>query len=329
MTDHENHSGVTERDTDADPPRADSAPEAPPVPRRKTLQFVVLFVVYVFALLVGYRYAVNTEANMWYLFTTAKHTSALLSLIGEHSSVESQGLYANPQLRRGQLKAWREGRAFVPENVLNRSVAAARRDTGAPRPEPLTPYENWLHRAYQTIHSNGTLDSTGPSVEFIAKYGIRSKLQRADSELNRLDKTNTGPERQAELETELEALAAKRDALPEGKERNYALDDRKFTFVLVPDCGAIEVMAIYVAAVLAFPTLLRRRFVGLLGGLPILYGVNLIRLSSLAYLAAYDPTTELKWFHFGHEFVWQAIFIIFVVAVWLCWIEFVVQRRRA
>ena len=174
-----------------------------------------------------------------------------------------------------------------------------------------------------------SLDNAGPMVSFVAAPGLRTKIGDANGEWRAIQKD---PDRSADEETaakeKLDALIAERDALPMGDERSYALRDRSFLFIVVPDCGAIEVMSIFLAAVCAFPTRWRKRLLGLAIGLPVLYGVNILRLSSLAFLAAYDPTPGIKWFHFGHEYVWQAVFIIFVVAVWLCWIEFLVQRRE-
>ena len=88
-------------------------------------------------------------------------------------------------------------------------------------------------------------------------------------------------------------------------------------------------MSIFVAAIVAFPTRIWKRLLGLAGGVPILYSVNLGRLSMLAIIGAYDDSPGQKWFTFIHEYVWQGVFIIFVVAVWLAWVEFVVGRRTA
>ncbi len=99
-----------------------------------------------------------------------------------------------------------------------------------------------------------------------------------------------------------------------------------FIFVVVPECGAIEVMAIFFAGVLAFPTLWWKRLLGIVLGVPVMYAVNVLRLSCLAVIGALDRGGE--WFNFAHHFVWQAIYIVFVVAVWLVWVEYIVRLRR-
>jgi len=60
-----------------------------------------------------------------------------------------------------------------------------------------------------------------------------------------------------------------------------------------------------------------------------MYGVNIFRLTVLAVVGAIDQSDGRIWFSFAHEYVWQAVYIVFVVAVWLLWVEYVVKGRRA
>ena len=85
-------------------------------------------------------------------------------------------------------------------------------------------------------------------------------------------------------------------------------------------------MSIFVASVLAFPCLWRRRLYGLLFGIPILYAVNVGRLTCLAIIGAYDSSGEI--FDFVHNYVWQGIYVIFVVVVWLLWVELFVRKNQ-
>ena len=60
-------------------------------------------------------------------------------------------------------------------------------------------------------------------------------------------------------------------------------------------------------------------------GLPILYAVNAFRLAFLAVVGAWDNAGDM--FQFSHHYLWQGIYIVFVVAVWMSWVEFLVKRR--
>jgi exosortase/archaeosortase family protein len=126
-------------------------------------------------------------------------------------------------------------------------------------------------------------------------------------------------ERQAQLERERQAAGGQGPALPE--------QDVAFNFTLVPDCGAIPSMVIFLAAVLAFPARWWKRLVGLAGGIAILYCVNaLLRLPCLAVIGALNGGG--KWFDFAHHYVWQGIYIVFVVLVWLAWVEYIVRGKE-
>ncbi len=287
---------------------------ADPLRGRRTLSFVLLFVAYVLSLLIGYRYSVNTEANMWYLFQVANHTRMVLDRVGHHAEIESRSLDLPDALARTQLRKWRGLADAAP---------------GAPATLALNPYERWLYQAYRTVESGGSIQNRGPFVYLVAQQGLTARISKASQYLT--DRRKKGAEKTelGRIEAHITALRGQVDGLPAGPARSNALRDRSFGFVVVPDCGAIPSLSIFVAAVLAFPTTWFRRAIGLLGGLPFLYAVNLGRLSSLAYLAAYDTTAGRKWFTFCHEYVWQGIFIVFVVGVWLTWIEFVVRRGRA
>jgi len=91
-----------------------------------------------------------------------------------------------------------------------------------------------------------------------------------------------------------------------------------FSTRIIPDCGAIPSISIFTAAVLAFPARVRYKVVGIVCGLPLLYVVNVCRLTCLALIGAHWP---LPVFKFSHIYVWQTIFIVFVVVIWFFWIE--------
>ena len=77
---------------------------------------------------------------------------------------------------------------------------------------------------------------------------------------------------------------------------------------------------------LAFPTRWWKRFVGIAAGVPLLYAINVVRLVCLGLIGAYDETQEI--FDFAHHYVWQGIYIIFVVAIWMVWVEVLVKPGR-
>lgn len=281
--------------------------------RKRIFLFVSVFVVTTLVLLTSYRYIIPTRLNDWYLFQAARHTAWVLDRIG-HGEVEPEHYSRlDVEATRAFLLAWKEGRESASEE-----------DEARVSSEPLSAWERWSWRAI-TTRQQDPKRVNGPRVFFVLRQGITSQVNILSGIVNRketaLDKNSE--EARAELEELNAELAALRSKQHEG------VDDESliFPFILVPECGAIEIMAIFVAAILAFPTLWRKRLIGLVAGIPIMYGVNIFRLTVLAIIGAVDQSRV--WFNFAHEYLWQAVYIVFVVAVWLVWVEYVVKRRRS
>ncbi|NLV41458.1 MAG: archaeosortase/exosortase family protein [Candidatus Hydrogenedentes bacterium] len=295
--------------------------EAPPeASRRRVGGFVIVFVVTVLFLLTAYRYTVDTRVNDWYLFQVARHTSWVLDKIGHSSELEGRYLSNDdPAHVRATLGAWKDGRE---EPLADEAARAA----GG----PLTPWEKWSYRAIRA-RREGKGAGNGPGVSFILRPGLSTEIADLSLRLSDMDR-DTGLSReereklQGPLLARLNELQQIQQQIRRGERPQEEDTTRMFPFVVVSECGAIEVMAIFLAAVLAFPATWRKKAVGLAAGVPLMYSVNIFRLSFLGVVGALD--TEHKWFKFAHEYVWQAVYIVFVVAVWLAWVEYIVKRKN-
>lgn len=294
--------------------------------RRHALTFVVIFVVTVLALLTGYRFAMNTHANQWYLFQVARHTNWVLDNLG-HSSTLEGGPYAGGDAAqvRAEIAALAQG--IDPDSVVPEQDA---------RGKPLTPWEIWRYRALRILSGRQqvapneqplSLNNQGPLVFFVAEPSLELELHEARSALAALQQASSNSETPspevAEAQARVDRLtAALRDRPPDEPRAT----GKAFRFKVVPQCGAIEVMAIFLAAILAFPATWTKRLIGLVLGFPLLYALNIVRLSFLAFVGAWTNGGPL--FDFAHHYVWQGIYIVFVVAVWLVWMEFIVRRQN-
>ncbi len=90
-----------------------------------------------------------------------------------------------------------------------------------------------------------------------------------------------------------------------------------FRFTIIYHCAGIFGMMIYASAVLAYPARWFEKCYGLLFGWVGLYSINTIRMAALGVIG-------MKWrkhFDFYHEYLWQGIFIIFVIGFWIVWKE--------
>lgn len=90
-----------------------------------------------------------------------------------------------------------------------------------------------------------------------------------------------------------------------------------FSLKIVEECTAVFASLIYVSCVLAYPTSLKNKLVGIGFGIPVIQIVNLARLVVLSLTGLYYPGI----FEFVHAYIWQSIFVIFIIAIWLIWLE--------
>lgn len=97
-----------------------------------------------------------------------------------------------------------------------------------------------------------------------------------------------------------------------------------FAVEIIEECTGLYEMLIYAAAVLAFPTSLVDKAIGIALGVPILYAVNVARIVFLVCVGRFYPET----FDFMHLYFWQATLILMITSVWLLWIFKVVRRRE-
>ena len=98
-----------------------------------------------------------------------------------------------------------------------------------------------------------------------------------------------------------------------------------FSVQIIEECTGLYEILIYVAAVLAFPTTLAKKGIGVALGAPILYAVNVLRIGFLMVAGRYYPDT----FDFMHLYFWQATLILMITSVWLLWIFTVVRYEAA
>jgi exosortase/archaeosortase family protein len=94
---------------------------------------------------------------------------------------------------------------------------------------------------------------------------------------------------------------------------------------VTPECTAVNVFILYVSFILAYPARLRSRGIALLIGLPFIFIANIGRLVVLGLATVHFPGST-RWFH---DYIWQAVFVLLVVVMWLVWIGVVVKREES
>ena len=90
---------------------------------------------------------------------------------------------------------------------------------------------------------------------------------------------------------------------------------------IIDECTAMFGSIVYLSCVLAYPTDPKKKLIGIVLGIPCLYAINMVRLIVLAFVGLSSPEI----FEFVHTYLWQTIFIVFVIVIWLIWVDRVVK----
>lgn len=104
--------------------------------------------------------------------------------------------------------------------------------------------------------------------------------------------------------------------------RGIVISAPGFSVRIVRGCDAVEPMALFVCAVLAFPLPWLSKLPGIVAGMLILVLLNLVRIVSLFLIGVYWPSV----FHLMHVDVWQGVFIVLALMLWLLWLLWATQR---
>lgn len=88
-----------------------------------------------------------------------------------------------------------------------------------------------------------------------------------------------------------------------------------FEVDIAPACSGAVPTSIYLAAVFAYPTSWRARWIGSAIGIAVIQAVNVFRVSALFLIGLYFH----QLFHETHVYVAQALVVCVAVALWLYW----------
>jgi exosortase H (IPTLxxWG-CTERM-specific) len=89
------------------------------------------------------------------------------------------------------------------------------------------------------------------------------------------------------------------------------------SYELIVECTSIIPTAILISAVLAWPSSLTQKFIGIAMGSAALFLVNIVRILTLLYVGSAFP----DFLDIAHFYVWQALLVLLTVGLWLLWVS--------
>ena len=90
-----------------------------------------------------------------------------------------------------------------------------------------------------------------------------------------------------------------------------------FALKIIDECTAMFGSIVYVSCTLAYPADIGKKIIGIALGIPCLYAINMVRLVVIAFVGLSNP----EMFEYVHTYLWQTIFIVFVIIIWLIWVD--------
>ncbi|MBK5275676.1 MAG: archaeosortase/exosortase family protein [Desulfuromonadales bacterium] len=96
------------------------------------------------------------------------------------------------------------------------------------------------------------------------------------------------------------------------------------TWNVTSECTAVNAVFLFVSFVLAYSSEFKSKAIGVATGIPLILTINIIRLVVLGWVTEYWP----KHAHLFHDYVWETIFIFFIISLWFVWINLVVSREK-
>src|SRR5258708_3485100 len=91
----------------------------------------------------------------------------------------------------------------------------------------------------------------------------------------------------------------------------------RFSMTIAMGCDGVEASSLFLAGVLAYPTSIRARLIGLAFGVPLIHVINLGRLVGLFYAGVYLPSIVEE----VHVYIAQTIVILLATAILIFWLE--------
>lgn len=94
---------------------------------------------------------------------------------------------------------------------------------------------------------------------------------------------------------------------------------------IVSECTSLIYIMIFTAAVTAYPATFRKKFYGLLAGIPAIAFLNSARIVFLGWLGCNYPA----YFKLFHDYLWEGGFLVVVLLMWMIWINpFTAETQR-
>ena len=95
------------------------------------------------------------------------------------------------------------------------------------------------------------------------------------------------------------------------------LSSGTFAVDIVAECTAVGPLVLFIGAVVAYPSSMKAKGIGVALGIVALTAINLVRIISLFLIGSAYP----QYLEIAHLLVWQTAIILSAIVLWLIWVE--------
>ena len=94
---------------------------------------------------------------------------------------------------------------------------------------------------------------------------------------------------------------------------------------VIPECTGIYTTIIYFSIIGAYPARVKEKLIGLLIGIPAIHILNMARMVFITIILGHSS----KLFRFFHGYLWQVVFVIFMLLLVILWMGKIVKGDRS
>lgn len=105
---------------------------------------------------------------------------------------------------------------------------------------------------------------------------------------------------------------------------SYYLTVKGFSIEVITECTGLFAAFVFLACILAYPTKFGKKCIGIFAGIMVIYLLNILRMLCLIFVGIWAP----EHFDLAHTYLWEGVFIIVVLMLWLVWLDKVVKDVR-
>jgi len=95
-------------------------------------------------------------------------------------------------------------------------------------------------------------------------------------------------------------------------------------WLVLPECTGLNAVILFASFVFAYSSSIKAKLLAIFTGIPLILAANITRLVALGLVTEHYS----KYANIFHDYVWETIFLFYIIALWGIWIQKVVNCEK-